>query len=228
MYSASARRGRAAATAVVLAALLRPAAADVVVVTREEARSIPPGAVVVHLTGPIDRAAADGMDAAFDRIGTRFRTVILRLDSGGGFRSATTRIVDRLDRFRATGRRLRTMVHQGDLCASACLIVFLAGDDREAGNASVWGIHGACRPGSNVPSAAATDDFVRDLAARGVARSFLDRLREVGCLTTPGVCWFSGYELVEVHKAGIIQHLLPAWQPEYPRGLHPAPGLAPR
>lgn len=207
------------------AAAEQPESASVAVIVPGEAPSLAPGSIVVHVTGVLDAAAATRIVGVIDALPAH-DTLILRLDSLGGSNAATERVVARLRAQKRAGVRLRTMVHQGDACASACLLVFMEGDDRDAGNASIWGFHGACEPGSNVPSAWATRLFLEDLAAGGVSQSFLADLSASCYLTEPGVYWLSGYELHTVHEAGIIQRLLPAWQPEHPRR---APsGLTPR
>ncbi len=190
---------------------------EVRLITPREAPSIAEGSVVLRVSGMLDAATSDAALAALGGVGPEVETLIVHIDSHGGGSTATRRIIERLRSMVAGGVRLRTLVHQGDTCASACLLVFLQGSERYAGNASAWGFHGACAGSGNVPAPWATRLFVSDLAAAGVSPAFLRHLDETGCLAEPGVYWLSGYELREVWHAGIITHLIPAWQPEFPR-----------
>lgn len=218
----------AALQALALGAALSGDAPGVVVLGPDDAPSIAADAIVLHLTGPIDVRSAAALKAALDAVPATTRVVILRLDSSGGDNRSTDSVRARLAAASAAGLTVRTLVHQGDVCASACVLVFMAGTERYAGNASVWGFHGACLPGSNVPDARSTARFLGDLRNAGISARFLDTMKLTGCLSEPGVWWLSGYELAEVYDAGIVTHLLPAWQPEYARTIGPAPGLAPR
>lgn len=193
------------------------------------ARSIASDTVVLFIrNGQIDDTTAARVAEAVERLPASTVTLILRLDLRGGGQRATGEIVSTLGRLADRGIRLRTLVHQGDVCASACILLFMQGQERYAGNASAWGFHGACYPGTNVPSPGATRQQIEDLITSGVSRAFLDRLRSAGCMDEPGVYWLSGYELKSVYGSGIVTHLAPAWQPEYPSVPMPDPGLGPR
>lgn len=193
------------------------------------ARSIAADTVVLFIRqGQIDDVVAARVAEAVARLPASARTVILRLDLRGGRQGATADIVRTLGTLADRGIRLRTMVHQGDVCASACILLFMQGQDRYAGNASAWGFHGACYPGTNIPSPGATQRQIEDLVASGVSRTFLEQLRSDGCMDQPGVYWLSGYELKALHRSGVVTHLTPAWQPEYPSVPVPDPGLRPR
>jgi hypothetical protein len=110
-----------------------------------------------------------------------------------------------------------TLVRHGALCASACVAIFVQGEDRAAGGASVWLFHGACAdPAGNVPSIALTQRFLGILREAGVAESFLCTLASEGYVTTPGNFWLSGYELHHVYKANVITRLLDPWRPKTP------------
>jgi hypothetical protein len=192
--------------------------AEVSVITSQQAPSIAAGSVVVRVGGgEIDDTVARRLVAAIDGLAGDYDTIILRLDTAGGSDRATIGIIRRLEALVASGVRLRTMVNQGDICASACILIFMQGQERYAGNASVWGFHGACLPGTNIPVPQATRQLYDALEERGVSPAFIQMLEQCGYLSQPGVYWLSGYELSEVHDAGIITHLIPAWERQAPR-----------
>lgn len=196
--------------------------AEVSIITSRQAPSIAAGSVVVRVGGgEIDDVVAQRLVTTIDELDGDYDTIILRLDTLGGTNRATMEIIRRLETLAASGVRLRTMVNQGDACASACILIFMQGQERYAGNASVWGFHGACLPGTNIPVPQATSQFYGALLKRGVSPDFIQMLEQCGYLSQPGVFWLSGYELFEVHQAGIITHLIPAWERQAPR-LPPA------
>ena len=83
--------------------------------------------------------------------GRNFSTIIVHLDSEGGGLSETKHVIKILKEIRKA-LSLKTLVYHGDRCLSACIPVFMQGEERIAGGASVWMFHGACRTFTNIPS----------------------------------------------------------------------------
>jgi hypothetical protein len=100
------------------------------------------GSLNIEWSGPIVPGMADYVRGAFDRYGARSRRVVLFLDSAGGKVEEGDRVICLLDEIKQT-HRLITVVPDGKLCASMCVPIFLKGDDRLAGRASLWIFHEA-------------------------------------------------------------------------------------
>jgi hypothetical protein len=180
-----------------------------------DAPSIPDGTAVVRVDGYLDEATANAVEAALLEADGRADRILLRLNSSGGTKRGAVRILAAADGLKRGGNLFRTLVHQGDTCASACVLVFMGGARRYAGNASAWGFHGACVPGSNVPDPGGTEWMIAQLAQAGVSSRFIAELSEGPFLREPGVYWLSGYELA-IRETGVVTDLVPAWQPEFP------------
>ena len=106
------------------------------------------GSLNIEWSGPIVPGMADYVRGAFDRYGARSRRVVLFLDSAGGKVEEGDRVICLLDEIKQT-HRLITVVPDGKLCASMCVPIFLKGDDRLAGRASLWIFHEASKRGAN-------------------------------------------------------------------------------
>ena len=150
-------------------------------------------------------AAADG-----------FETLILDLDSQGGDLDSVGRTVEALRDIR-NDLRLVTLVRQGNHCLSGCLPVFMEGEERVAGNASVWMVHGACRSHTNLPSLDLTQRYLDLMEDGGVGAAFLDELVARGYVLNPGQYWLSGHELHAYEDANVITRLIGPWTPEAAR-----------
>jgi hypothetical protein len=211
------RCGAIVALGLLGAAIPLAAGAGVEVLTEADNPTIAADMLVVRLTGPMVPPMARDLAAAWQASGDGRRRLLLDLDSPGGSLGEAEAIISALAAIRAEAR-IDTLVRHGALCASACIAVFVQGEDRAAGGASAWLFHGACRdPASNVPSLALTERYLAILRAAGVDDRFLCDLVAEGYVTTPGQLWLSGYELVHVHDAGIITRLLEPWRAEPPR-----------
>ena len=196
--------------------------------TAKDNPTIAADTVVLRLTGAIEAPMAEELAALWRDLAPRYGRLLIDLDSPGGSLAETEALVSVIAGIRAEAR-VDTLVRHGAMCASACVAIFVQGEDRAAGGASVWPFHGACRDiGSNVPSMALTGRYLDILRKAGVAESFLCRLVDEGYITTPGNFWVSGYELHHVYKANIITRLLEPWRPEPPRIPAMDPQIAPR
>ena len=172
-----------------------------------------PRTVLVRYQGPIDHPMAGNLEEIGKQISGQHTALILDLDSQGGTVAHATLVVEVLNQLRGK-ITIHTIVRNGRKCLSACIPVFMQGQRRQAGGASVWMFHGACAPYSNVPSEKATQWYLELLASSGVSESFLCALKAKGAFSGPGGFWMSGYELFHEQEAGIITELLPSWQPE--------------
>jgi hypothetical protein len=221
---ASFLRGGALAAALALSAQAA-AGADLAVLTAADNLTIPPDLMVVRLTGEITAGSAEGLSRAWSSRGAGIGRLLLDLDSIGGELAETEKIVGFIEGLRQSAR-VDTLVRHGARCASACVAVFAQGERRSAGGASAWVFHGVCPVGSGVPSFAATCRGLDLLRKAGVSEDFLLMLLRGGYLSRPGAFWLSGYELHNVHKAGLITRLLDPWQPDHPEDPAPPSGIS--
>jgi len=215
------------AATLLLAGADLPASAGIEASTTADNPSIAADTVVLRLTGKIEPPMATELAALWRDRAPGHGRLLIDLDSPGGSLVETEAIVAIITAIR-TDTRVDTLVRHGALCASACVAIFVQGEDRAAGGASVWLFHGACRDaGSNMPSIALTERYLDILRQAGVAESFLCALAAEGYVTTPGNFWLSGYELHHVHKANVITRLLDPWRPEAPLVTPPDPAIGP-
>jgi hypothetical protein len=224
----------AGATFAVTAALLTvlthwsPALAGLEFSTSLDNPTIAADTVVLRITGEIEPPMAEELAAGWRELDSRYQHLLIDLDTPGGSLTETEALVSVIAGIRARAR-VDTLVRHGALCASACVALFVQGEDRAAGGASVWLFHGACRePGGNLPSIGLTDRYLDILRQAGVADSFLCTLANEGYVTTPGDFWLSGYELYHVYKANVITRLLSSWRPELPHLPPVDPWIGPR
>lgn len=182
-------------------------------ITRDEDASIPEGALVLRYRGPIVRATTGILGEARSAAADGFQSLIFDLDSQGGDLDSVRRAVEALRDLRSD-LRLVTLVRQGNHCLSGCLPVFMEGEERVAGNASVWMIHGACRSNTNLPSLELTQRYLDMMEGGGVGATFLDELVARGYVLNPGQYWLSGHELHAHEDANVITRLIGPWTPE--------------
>lgn len=191
----------------------QPEQSGFAVMTHADDASIAEGLVVIRYKGVIEAPMAQQLADIWTGLRGRYRTVVLHLDSPGGVLDQAEEVIATLKAIRNEAT-LKTLVHQGERCLSACVPVFMQGQERIAGGATSWAFHGACRAYSNVPVPQPTQRYVDLLREAGVAEEFLCHLADLGYLSRAGTYWTSGYELVNVHHANVITRLLNAWQPE--------------
>jgi hypothetical protein len=206
----------------VAAIVLLPAGAlaGLEVLTRSENDTIAKEAVVIRLRGDIAAPMARDLRDLWSGLRSRYRRVLLDLDTPGGSLAETEEIIAVIATMRSHAR-VDTVVGHGALCASACVAIFVQGERRLAGGASVWLFHGACYDRTNLPSLSLTHRFLDILRQAGVSDGFLCHLVDKNYVTAAGKLWLSGYELFHVHQANVITELIESWRPE-------APDLAPR
>lgn len=210
-----------------LMALSAAANAGFDVLTSMENDTIAEDTVVLRFRGTIEAPMAADLGSIWSGLRPRYKRLLLDLDSPGGSLAETEKVVSVIADIRREAR-IDTLVRHGAMCASACVAIFVQGEDRAAGGASVWIFHGACQNHSNVPSLGLTDRYLDILREAGVSSAFLCHLVEKGYLTSAGKLWLSGYELYHVQRANVITRLLEPWRPEAPEEGPIPPPIAPR
>lgn len=198
-----------------LAALTSVASAGFEVLTSIDNKTIADDQVVLRFIGEIDAQFPIDLTRAWSGLADRYARVLIDLDSPGGSFAEMEKALEIIAQIRDVAQ-VDTLVRHGSLCASACLAVYMQGEQRIAGGASVWLFHGACYDKSNVPSISLTKRFLDILANAGVSESFLCRLVDEQYVLRPGNLWLSGYELFHLYDANVITRLLEPWRPDLP------------
>ena len=161
----------------------------------------------------IEQTAAD-IAAEFDRYKRHVSTVSLSLHSCGGSLHYAQRTIAVLEQIKAT-HQVATVVDRGDLCGSACVVVFLAGKRRVGALTSAFYFHPVVmrRGDPGTPETVArmkrrsqvTDDVIwRYFVRAGLSEDWLQYLRRT--LRTHDL-WQSGRDLWEF-KSGILTETL--------------------
>ncbi len=197
------------------------------VFTRAENDTIAANTVVLRYQGVVEPPMASDLKAIWAGLSGRYERVLFDLDSPGGSLTETRKVIAEIRTIREQAR-VDTLVRHGAMCASACIAIFVQGEARTAGGASVWLFHGACRAQTNVPALDLTSEFLDLLRDAGVSESFLCYLVDKEYVLAPGKLWLSGYELFHIHDANIITRLLEPWRSEPPQAPPSGSGIGPR
>ena len=111
------------------------------VLTAEDGAMEATDMVVIKYDGPIAFPMAKNLQAIWSEIqkNSRFRTVVLRLNSPGGAQAEGEEVISILREIRQHVHLL-TLVGEHDLCASMCVPIFIQGETRFASPAMVGAI----------------------------------------------------------------------------------------
>ena len=183
--------------------------------TAEDLPWVAADGVGLRYTGPLRHSLPDELRKILLSDPTRFRHVLLELDSDGGDFESVREILAVLQEVKRS-MDLTTRVMEGSLCASGCIPVFMQGQHRKANPTSIWVFHGARSGLTNVPDPEATREYLDLLSAAGMRPAFREMLERDNRIYRPGSFLISGYELFAVHDSGIITELYPTWREEAP------------
>ena len=164
--------------------------------------------------GKDHRTSAADIAAEFDRYKRHVSTVSLSLHSCGGSLHYAQRTIAVLEQIKAT-HQVATIVERGNLCGSACVVVFLAGKRRVGALTSAFYFHPVVMPRDDpgTPDAVArmkrrsqvTDDVIwRYFVRAGLSEDWLQYLRRT--LRTHDL-WQSGRDLWD-SKSGVLTETL--------------------
>jgi len=135
------------------------------------------GQMMVYLSGDIERGDAKKLASTIESETSSGRKVTtLFLNSPGGYVSEGVMMSNIVRNY-----KLGTIVMDGDVCASACFIVFAAGELRTAGKKANVGVHHAYDGRTdNVTedSATATDTMAQVSIRLGVSPEVITKMRE--------------------------------------------------
>lgn len=96
----------------------------------------------MHLDMPIAGTTSDRLVEALNETPPGAR-VVLDLDSPGGYNSDGIAIMDAIDAARRRSVTIVTRVRAGERCASLCVFLFAAGQEREAEPGADFVVHGS-------------------------------------------------------------------------------------
>jgi hypothetical protein len=171
----------------VLWAIVLGAQAGAAVLLEETLRN---GHVVLHLTGRIDSRDAALFDAAVDKLtGAGKRIDVVSLNSTGGQLGEGALIAAVIKAL-----RLATRVEDGAVCASACFLLFAAGEPRTAHPNSFIGVHKAADNDGreSYKSREATRAMVEFARQLGVPSTITDKM---GRTPSDSLEWLSAWDL---------------------------------
>lgn len=127
--------------------------------------------------------SADKLAAGLAREDARQPLVTVHLASPGGRLVEAIKMAAALEHMREQGRTVRTYVTEYSECMSACMIVFMAGNERQVDNTSRLGFHQARAP-SNTSGTPSNGEVVLNrmlselLLSRGVSKAVADAWRD--------------------------------------------------
>jgi hypothetical protein len=188
----------------------------------------------LHLTwiGTVNERMAKDIDRAFEANKRQVKSVELALQSCGGRIDYMAAVIGVLHHIKET-HALATVVERGSTCASACIPIFLASDQRRAALSSLWFFHRSWRHQltggvdavlTSVPGSHSVQRFLDQYyAPAGVSRDWLTRLKDV--IEKNDGYWQTGADLW-TEKTGMITETIGNTQPQDNRPIYlaPAPG----
>jgi membrane-bound ClpP family serine protease len=96
--------------------------------------------VIFRWAHSVEAPMAYRFESAFAEWKGRVRRIVIELDSPGGALVEGRSVIDAIERMKAT-HVVETRVAAGDLCASMCVPIFLAGQERIAGRGAQFMFH---------------------------------------------------------------------------------------
>lgn len=156
------------------------------------------------------------------------RKLLIHLDSGGGSMKEGEKIIDMLQAEKEKGQIIYTTVHNGEICGSMCVPIYLQGKKRYAGEVSAFMFHGVTNIAmTNIPNRLRTEMALKVFIEAGVSERWIELMWERKAFSTPGSYWMTAKQLVE-EGAGIVTDILPAHDIEEPRRAPFDPLIRPR
>lgn len=182
---------------------------------------------VIALTG----ALAYPLAREFDELVESFkddRPLLVHLNSGGGSYQEGLKIIATLRRLAQEGREVNTTVHNGEICGSMCVPVFLQGRKRFAGEVAAFMFHGVVAHGfTNVPNEAKTREALNLFLDAGVSKEWLDGMWGKKVFSLPGQYWMTAGELHR-ENSGIVTEIIPRHEVFEPWSAPIDPQIRPR
>lgn len=160
---------------------------------------------LVDISGDINAGDAATLTALIGKISER--ELIITLNSAGGSVAEGELMIDQILLLRKSGVKVTTVVRNGAQCGSMCLPVFMAGEDRRAGEISAFYFHGVLPSRFCMQTdTKATESYLQLLRSLGMSPEFQDQLKNEGVFATADKYWMSGTELFQNGK-NFVTHL---------------------
>lgn len=150
------------------------------------------------------------------------KEVFLELNSPGGFFQEAQDIYDFIKAEKSNGLKITSYVPSGSICGSACTIVFLAAEERIAGAAAAFMVHGVQResmPGFLNPLM--TSHLQKLYIENGVSSEWIAELRKKLVFSGINDFWFSGRDAASseigfatILHSGLIEYDPPKIDPQ--------------
>lgn len=183
---------------------------------------------VFKITGSIAYPMAHELKEAFEKMSPESKRVLLHLNSGGGSVQEGLEIIGLLRLKKREGYKIDSTVHNGEICGSMCVPLFVQGERRYAGEVSAFMFHGVVKHGfTNVPDEERTRSLINLFFDAGVSRDWISLMWERKAFSTPGSYWLTGQQLLN-EKSNIVNFLLPAHDVEEPWHAPLDPNIRPR
>lgn len=182
-------------------------------------------ATAIQLKGGIAPPLAEEIEAIFNEIEPG-QKIILDLNSPGGYTSEGYKIIEIIDSQRSK-HQIDSYVANGAVCASMCVPIYVQGQEKVAGPASAFMLHGVSTWYSNSLQPEETERYVNALLERNVSSQFIQSLKLLGVFAISADYWANGQKLFD-ERTGIVDKLSPALIINEPWSAPFDPNIRPR
>lgn len=164
---------------------------------------------VIEINGTIAYPMAKEMEDILVKRDKK-NALVIHLDTNGGAITEGMNIIKLIRQEKAEGTAVHTTVHNGQVCGSICVPIFLQGKHRYAGEIAAFMFHGVTRGVmSNIPIESKTKELLNTFIDGGVSKEWIDLMWNREAFSKPGNYWMTAKQLVE-EKSGMVTKLLPA------------------
>lgn len=183
---------------------------------------------VIKLSGTIAYPMDEQFREALAQMTDSKKNLWVQLNSKGGSNERGSNIIKMLQAQKSQGRHVVTLVENGDTCASMCVPIFVQGNNRLAGEGSLFMFHGSTLFNfTNVPDPLQTRLMMQFFYDAGVNSKWLQSLIDGGVFSKPGSYWISGKEMSEA-QALVSTQLIPRHVTDEPWRAPVDPNIRPR
>lgn len=175
---------------------------------------------IVILDGALNKGVADDTIAAIKAASSK--EIYLELNSPGGYFKEAQSIYEYIKAEKENGLKVATYVPSGSICGSACTMIYIAGEERIAGEAAAFMVHGVQResmPGFLDPIM--TSHIQELYKANGVSADWIAELRKKLVFSGINDFWFSGRDAASkevgfatIMHSGLIEYDPPRIDPQ--------------
>lgn len=175
---------------------------------------------IVVLDGALNNGVAEATITAIKEAPSK--DLFLELNSPGGYFLEAEKIYNYIKAEKENGLKVSTYVPSGSICASACTLIFIAADERIAGEAAAFMVHGVQR--ESMPgflNSLMTSHIQQVYRDNGVSANWIIELRKKLVFSGINDFWFSGRDAVSkdvgfatVMHSGLIEYDPPKFDPQ--------------